>query len=117
MTILDELLKNIEKSSIDEQVKIICDQIMEEETPKISHYNDKPEGSNIFLTVEFIDKQNYASFLCLERESKETYILSVWSKKNSNDTIKRKNVWIVDVFEPKKIIKFYAEKLKFLRGE
>lgn len=117
MTILDELIKEIEKSNIDEQVKIICDQIMQEEIPKFQHPDDRPEGPNIFLSIEFDDKQKYASFLCLERESKETYILSLWIKKNVGDQIKRKQVWVVDVFEPKKIIKFYAEHLKFFRGE
>jgi len=117
MTILDELIKEIEKSDVDEQVKIICDQIMQEEIPKFQHPDDRPEGPNIFLSIEFDDKQKYASFLCLERESKETYILSVWIKRKSDDQIKRKDVWIVTVSEPKKIIKLYAEKLNFLRGE
>ena len=31
MGILDELLKNVEKSEVDEQLKIICDKIMKEE--------------------------------------------------------------------------------------
>ena len=117
MTILDEILKNVEKSELDEQVKIVSDKIMEEELPKFSHPEDKPEGPNMFLAIEFDDRRNHSSFLCLERESKEIYILSIWTKRNIDDNIKRKQVWNINEIQPGKIFKFYAEKLKFLRGE
>jgi hypothetical protein len=121
MSILDEILTKVEKSELDEQLKVVCDQIMTEETEKFTDPNDQPQGPNIFLAIQFSDKNNI-SFLCLERELKEKYIVSLWSKKRSNkinETIamKRKKVWEVTEVKVEKILKFYAETLKYVRGE
>jgi len=54
----------------------------------------------------------------LEREAKEKYIISQWSKLNSATILKRKKVWEVgDLGKAEKILKFYAETLKYVRGE
>ena len=117
MTILEEIISKFPNSELDEKVKIICDQIMTEETPKFTNPEDRPEGSNIVLAVQVNDKKNI-SFLCLERETKKSYIVSLWSKKNTTaDTMKRKKVWEVVEVKAEKIIKFYAETLKYVRGE
>jgi hypothetical protein len=121
MTILNELLSSLEKSELDEQLKQICDQIMKEENPKLSSKGllYQPKGPNIFLSIECNDRTNN-NFLCLERESKEKYIISLWSKKNilSNpETLKRKKVWEVPHTKSEKILKFYAETLKYVKGE
>jgi len=119
MPILKELLELVSKSELDEQVKQICDQIMVEEKSKFAHPDDEPKGPNIFLSIEFPDKK-YISYLCLERESKEKYIISVWSKLYTNkniDSMKRKRVWEVVEVKAEKILKFYAETLKYVRGE
>jgi len=116
MPILNELLQQLSKSELDEQVKRICDQIMIEETPKFTVPNDQPVGPNIFLAIQF-NEEIGINFLCLERESKETYIISLWSKKKTNEQIKRKKVWEVTENKAEKILKFYAETLKYVRGE
>jgi hypothetical protein len=117
MTILNELLQMVSKSELDEQVKQICDEIMKEERPKFLNPFDEPIGPNIFLSVQFPDKK-YISFLCLERESKEKYIVSKWSKPSNGTVLKRQKVWEVeDIGKAEKILKFYAETLKYVRGE
>lgn len=118
MSVLNDILVGLEKSDIDEQVKVICDMIMLEETPKFMNPYEQPTGPNVFLAIEFDDKKNFANYLCLEREAKEKYIVTLWSKKKQNDPVmKRKQVWEVIETKPEKIIKFYAESLKFIRGE
>lgn len=123
MSILDEVFKSIAKSTLDEQVKIICDQIMTEERPKFLNPQYEPVGPNIFLAVEFSDAKTI-NYLCLERESKEKYIVVVWSKssslKNVHDSIKRKKVYELNdpkISSAEKIIEFYAKTLKYVRGE
>jgi hypothetical protein len=117
MPILNELIQMTSKSELDEQVKHICDEIMKEERPKFANPFDEPVGSNIFLAVQFPDKK-YVSFLCLEREAKEKYIVSQWSRLNNGTILKRKKVWeVVDLGKAEKILKFYAETLKYVRGE
>ena len=121
MTILSELLEKLEKSELDTQMKQICDQVMKEEIPKMDSLTLQPIGPNIFLSIKCDDKRNY-NFLCLERESKEKYIVSLWSKKkllggDKIDGMKRKQVWEVTDVKTERILKFYAEKLKFVKGE
>lgn len=121
MTILEELLQKIEKSDLDEKLKIICDQIMEEELIK-SEYKEfpAPKGPNIFMAIYFNDKQNYSNFLCLEREAKEEYIVSLWVEKRNlvlNPNLKRIKVWPVNETNPEKILTFFAKTLKYVRGE
>jgi hypothetical protein len=113
-TILTELLEQTSKSALDEQLKIVCDQIMIEEKPKFINTFDIPTGPNIFLAIQYQDGSNI-SFLCLEREEKEKYIVSVWSKKRT-EPIKRKKVWDVHEHKSEKILKYYAEKLKYVKG-
>ena len=45
MTILDELLATIQKSDVDEQLKIICDQISKEEIHDLVLY-EGPTGAD-----------------------------------------------------------------------
>ena len=118
MPILSELLQMVSKSQLDEQVKQISDQIMAEERPKFKNPTNEPVGSNIFLAIEYEDKGNI-SFLCLERESKENYIVTSWSKFRDSaiSAMKRKRVWETNFDKAEKLLKFYAETLKYVRGE
>jgi hypothetical protein len=121
MSLLTELLDSIPKSEFDEKVKIICDKIMLEERSADKQY--MPIGANIFLAVQFgKPSSSMVNFLCLEREMKETYIVSLWEKTRSrtNQATKRIQTWPVPVTESgsaEKILKFYALKLKYLKGE
>lgn len=116
--LFDELLAELDGSDVDEQVKIICDTITEEEIKRIDSYLG-PKGANIFLSLPAgSDKKDYF-FVCLEREAPESYIVSHWSKKASqlDSPLKRINVWPVDEKNPKKILDSYSKWYKFVKGE
>lgn len=118
--ILEELLKRVDKSEVDEQMKQICDEIMKEEAQKMKYFSIRPDGPNIFLAIECSDTKNI-SFLCLEREFKEKYFVSLWSAKLNSDItrimLKRRQSWDIPEVKCGKILKFFAEKLKFVKGE
>ena len=118
-TILDELLEKTVKSMLDDQMKQICDQIMEEEKPKFTKPAFEPVGSNIFLAIQ-CSKENdiLVSYLVLEREMKEKYIVVLMGQNTKKDNaLRRQKVWEVKEDKAEKILKFYAEKLKFVKGE
>lgn len=118
-TILEELLAKTVKSMLDDQLKQICDQVMEEERPKFHNPAFEPIGPNIFLAVQ-CSKENdiLVSYLVLEREMKEKYIVVLMSQNSKKDNIlRRQKVWEVKEDKAEKILKFYAEKLKFVKGE
>jgi len=119
--ILEELLKKVDKSEVDEQMKQICDEIMKEESPKMKYFSIRPDGPNIFLAIECSDTKNI-NFLCLEREFKEKYFVSLWSIKlkfiiGTDIVLKRKQIWDISEVKCEKILKCFAEKLKFVRGD
>ena len=117
MSILSDLLEEIKISEFDEQVKIICDKIMEEESPKSKNQNQDaiPKRPNIFLAVEYESNSYKICYLCLEREFKEEYIVSAWE---IGINLKRVKTWgVLDNNKPEKIIKYFAEILKYVRGE
>ena len=118
MGILNELLEMTKNSDLDLKVKQISDEIMKEERPKFANKSDEPIGANIFLAVQF-DDNGATSFLCLERELAETYIVSLWARlKNTQGSLKRKRTCEAkDTSKAEKILKFYAETLKYVRGE
>jgi hypothetical protein len=116
MTILDDMLQQIKNSDLDEQLKQVCDEIMKEERPKFKNPVYEPRGSNIFLAVEYEDGNNI-SYLCLEREFKEIYILTIWSKSKSSMYIKKKSSKDINEITIQKILETFAKKLKYLRGE
>lgn len=128
MTILDELLKEIDSSGIDEQVKILCDKIFEEEKEKINHISIIPKGPNVFLALEIPGSRvSEIAFATLERESTNKFIIVVWTTKKSillnrsstDDpiTLRKKKAIGINEHEPKKILKKYAEFIKYMRGE
>lgn len=118
-TILNELLNETSKSEFDEQLKIICDKIMEEEINSFKNPDEKPKGANIFLSIQFYNKLNEINFLCLEREMRKTYIISIWSKRkiSSKNSIARRKSFEVTEYKIEKILNKFAEILKDLKGE
>ena len=119
MGALDELIENIESERVDHQVKELCDKIFEEERSKIKHLDMLPKGPNIFLALEVPGRLNQElSFLCLERESQATYIVTVWSKSQISKPLVRTKVWEIKEYnKPDKILVEYAKKIKLMRGE
>lgn len=123
MSIIDELLEGWKKSTDDEKLRIICDQITKEEISDPDSY-EGPVGANIFLSLPVYSKDEvnpykYESYICLEREAQNKYIISHWSclKGNSAAIPKRQKAWDVKQEVPKKILREFIERLQFLKGE
>ena len=129
--LLDEILSEVKESITDEQVRIICDKIMEEEKNEFKYPDEVLKGPNIFLCLEIPGRnKKEIGFLVLEREAVESYIVGRWvrfkPKKEAKNPekdpdkkppLKRVDAWPIKYDTPKKIIKEYAEKLKYVRGE
>ena len=124
--LLDSLLAEIKENDTDTQVKMLCDRIMKEEWEDELDVDEEDiiEGPNIFLCLPVPGKTKIQEgFLTLEREAPETYILGYWTRykskneKENKAPYKRNNVSQVKDTRVKKILKIYAEKLKYLRGE
>ncbi len=126
VTILTKLLKEIKSDDALEKIRILCDQIFEQEKNNIDHKTILPKGPNLFLVLEVPGRtQDEVAFLALERESKDLYlaVLFVTNKtnvpidKNHNPSIKRQRVWEINDHRPEQILTGYAKHYKFLRGE
>lgn len=129
MGIIDLLLKEIDTKNSDmtEQMHQLCDKIMEQEKDKSKYQVLAPKGGLVFLALETLGRNdNEIAFLTLEREDEDKYIAVYYSlekerinEENLEDTIplRRRRVWEINEFKPKKILTQYAIKLKFLRGE
>ena len=120
--LLDELLEEIKRDSLDEQVRKICDKITLEEIgdKKVQEKYDGPKGPNIFLSLKCTEYDNNEIFVCLEREHSQTYLVSEWrrNKKKKGNPLKRVAVKEVgNVKKPKSVLKVYATKYKFVKGE
>ncbi len=117
MSILDELLSDIHKLPEDEQLRIICDQITKEEISNVDEY-EGPVGANIFLSLD-VNIENdikHDNYICLEREAAGAFIISSWCCLIDKKP-KRVKAWNVKQTTPKKILKEFAEKMSFLKGE
>ncbi len=124
MGIIEQLLKEIESSELDEQVIELCDKIMKEEQLNTKYSEYIPQGANIFLSLEVPEiSKNKISFLSLEREYKEKYIISLWTGFSENlvignEKVKRIQTWNIDKFDSApKILREYAKVMKYLKGE
>jgi len=122
--LLNEILLELKDSEIDEQVKAICDKVTKEELESMERKDEIIIGPNIFLCLEIPGRtKNEVGFLTLERESVETYIIGHWvrykPKKDKAETppYKRVEVFPVKDDRPAKVLKIFAEKLKYMRGD
>ena len=116
--LLIELLSKVEKLESDDQLRVICDSITKEEILTPDEY-EGPQGANIFLSLPLnIAKVKTEDYICLERESKGVFIISHWSRLIiSAAPPKRIKVWECKQTDPAKILKEFAEKLIYLKGE
>lgn len=129
MGILQILLQEIKTPNADltQQVREICDQIMEQEMPNMQYPQLAPAGSTVFLSLEAPGRySSEIGFLTLEREDMETYVAvyHTLEKRRINqekieDTVppRRRKVWVISENKAEKILTQFAVKLKMLRGE
>lgn len=117
--ILDELLESITTDDVAEQLRQVCDRITEEEILNPGSYLG-PTGANIFLSLPAQVEAPIRHFVCLEREAAGEYIVSHWTRKvKQGSPLNRLKVWPVRSKEDTtvKILKRFAEQLKFVKGE
>ena len=79
MGIINELLKEISSVDLDQQVREVCNKIINEEKEKIEY--ECVSGPNIFLSLPCKGTfEKEIGCLCLEREMKGEFITSFWTK-------------------------------------
>lgn len=125
MTILRELIQKMKEEEKDDlqQIRELCDQILEEENKTIEHSDNLPVGPNIFLALEVpgrTDKE--IAYLTLERETENVYITALYTistiqLSNPDSGLKRQRVWAIEDHRPEKILTEYAKQYKYIRGE
>jgi len=125
--ILKVLLEEIKTSDLTQQVREICDQIMEQEKNNIEYPELAPKGAMVFLSLEAPGRNTKeVGFLTLERESEERYTAVYHTiekhrinHENLDKTLppRRRSVWVINENTAEKILTKFAKKLKMLRGE
>ena len=117
MSLIEELLKDVETSDTDEQLRVICDKIMDEEIGDLKEYNG-PMNPNIFLSLLAFEGTKDYFYVCLERESVGKYFIGVWAKNSAIVDAPNKRVESHPVKQTStdKIMQEYAAKLNFIRG-
>lgn len=116
MSLLSEMLNELKDSQVDCQVKKICDKIFDEEKDGMKNLDVKPKGANTYLSLQVNYKPKEISFLSLEREGPEEYIIILYSKKDDNieRSLKRIKVWEVNESKAEKIMKRYGSVYRFV---
>jgi hypothetical protein len=117
MSILSDLLSELTSSDSDETLKKLCDKIYDQEVKHINHPTILPSGPNIFLALECPDDFQKYNFICLEREERNTFIVSHWGVMKDSEHPKRIRVWDCRSLPNNKIIEQFLEKYNFLRGK
>ena len=127
MSLLKEIIAQINDDNLVTQVQKLCEKIQQEEDLNKfqNYYKDvRPYGPNIFLSLSVPgQKKNEVGFLTLERDY-EGYICCLYSTiKITREPIRQK-VWNIGfdqpikiVEQPTKILTEYAKRYKFLQGE
>jgi len=128
MSILDDLISRIKTSPLVEQMRIMCDQILEEESKEMTYIDQRPQGANIFLCLQVPGStQKDVGYLALERDNEDLWLASFWSmdeiqlikaqQKEIESRPRKKKVHEIKDHRPEKILTEYANLFKFYNGE
>jgi hypothetical protein len=125
--ILQKVLEEIKSDDNLEKIRILCDQIFDQEKASIEHIRILPKGPNLLLVLEVPGRiKSEIAFLALERESEDLYLSVLFTtnkeelqktKNQGSPSIKRQRVWQINDHRPEQILTEYAKRYKFLRGE
>jgi hypothetical protein len=128
MGILEKVIDELNSSELDQQVRELSDMITQEERGGKEY--DGPDGPNVFLSLNVVESKNKKTYITLEREGPENYIIGVWTRtiKKSFDVdgnedglnlgpLLRLTVWELKEDKANKILKIFAEKFLFLQGK
>ena len=128
MSILRDLISKMKTSDLVEQMRILCDQILDQESGEMEYIEQRPQGANIFLCLQVPGPTTHeVGFLALERDNEDLWLVSFWSisetdlkKVHDEDFISRprkKKIHEVKDHRPEKVLTEYAKLLKFYNGE
>ena len=129
MSILSNLISNMKTDDLVEQVRILTDQIFEEESKNMPYINQRPQGATIFLSLQVPGHtQKEIGFLSLERETEDLWIASYWTIPITMLTRaeideeyvvspRKKKMHQIEDHRPEKILTQYAKLFKFYHGE
>jgi len=117
--IFDELLKEIGKNkTLEQQVIELCEAIWKQEKEEINVnvIEGMPEGPNIMLVLPCPGMlKGEVAYLTLERDIQESFIAGLWVNKNGK--LLRSQIWGIKEVNCQRVLKKYAEILKYLKGE
>ena len=125
MGILKDLLSELKDVDLTQQVRVICDEIIKEESSSIQYPKLNPKGPRIFLSLDVPGRNDKEiGFLTLEREDEEAYIAiySTLEKYRISEELetmippRRRKVWVINENKADKILTQFAKKLNMLRG-
>lgn len=129
MSILTDLINNIKTDDLVEHMRIICDQVLEQESTEMYYINQRPQGVNIFLCLQVPGStKRDIGFLSLERDNEDLWIASFWSISEAqlvatieDETIasspRKKKTHEIKDHRPEKILTEYAKLFKFYHGD
>ncbi len=129
MPILSDLISRIKTDDLVEQMRILCDQVFEEESKEMNYIEQRPQGANIFLCLQIPGStKKEIGFLALERDNEDLWLASFWSISETqleaakeDETIssspRKKKVHEIEDHRPEKILTEYAKLYKFYHGE
>lgn len=129
MSILGDLISKMKTDDLVEQMRILCDQVLEQESENMAYISLRPQGANIFLCLQVPGPTNHdIGFLALERDNEDLWIASYWtmSEKDLQKALidkeyvgrpRKKKAHQIEDHRPEKILTRYAKLLKFYNGE
>ena len=128
MSILRDLITNMKTSDLVEQMRILTERVLEEESPNMEYIEQRPQGANIFLALQVpgTTKQE-VGFLCLERENEDLWLVSFWTipkrqldksiDEDQRAFVRKRRIHEIKDHRPEKILTKYAKQFKFYHGE
>jgi len=128
MTILSDLISRIKTPNLVEQMRIITETVLEEESSDMEYIDYRPQGPNLFLALQVPGRTpTQIGFLALERENEDSWLVSFWTTKESDikkaiesetkPSLKKRKMHEITDHRPEKILTEYAKLMKFYHGE
>jgi hypothetical protein len=127
LAILREIIVKLKDHPLTQQVRTLCELILEEEVKDMPFLEYGPKGPNIFLCLQIPGHTTkHVGYLTLEREEEELYLVVSWSIEKSKiipddpentQPCRKRKVWEIKDHRAEKILTEYAKRFKLLRGE
>lgn len=127
MSILRDLIDNMKTSDLVEQMRILTERVFEEESPNMEYIDYRPQGANIFLSLQVPGSlKQEVGFISLERENEDLWLVSYWTiplrqvkqaiEEDQRIYLRKKRIEEIKDHRPEKILTKYAKIFKFYHG-